>query len=115
MTLCTLFINRFIRSIFPSDQKAVPWHSHQVAILDSPKNSKSSNSTTAFVNTPIDDTPEADIEVGKTQTPSRMKLNALTQFHTECCVIVTTPASGIHTVEPEIAEEALQLTFATHG
>lgn len=34
--LGTAFIDRFIRSIFPSERKVVPWHSKLVAIMTRP-------------------------------------------------------------------------------
>lgn len=68
MLLDTSSIDRFIRRIFPSELKFVPWNFHLVAILVSPNHCKSSIRTTAVVNTPPGDTPKPDIKVTETPT-----------------------------------------------
>lgn len=65
------FIDRFIRGIIISEQKAVPWHSHAVAFSISPKNSKSSNWTTKNVNTPSGDICKTGNEFAVTPIPIR--------------------------------------------
>lgn len=107
--------NRFIRGINRSERKVVPWHSHLVAILDSPKNFKSSNLTTAVVNTPISNTPKTGIEVAETPIQIRIARQASLRPHTEYHMIATTSAVGIHTVKPRILQGARQLKFATYN
>lgn len=109
------FVDRFISGIFPSKRKVVRWHSHLVAISVSSEISKSSNPTTAIVNTPIGDTHKLEIEFEKTSTPIRMARKALLQPHTECHVMVITSASGLHTIQPRILEGIRQLTFSANG
>lgn len=113
--LGTSTINRFIHSIFPSEGKFLPWHSHPVPISVSPKSSKAANPNTVVVNTLTSDAPKTDIKVTKKPAPIRMAPHALLLPHTECRVLVITSAFGIHPVELRILEGNCQLMFAAHG
>lgn len=115
MQLRTLLINRFIHTISPSNQKLVPWRSHQVAILVLPVNLKPSHPTTAVINTPIGDTPKSNFELKEMPASNRLEREALLQLHTERRVMVTTSASGIHTVKLMIFEGTCQLSFSARG
>lgn len=106
-------IDHFIRAIFDSKRKVVPWLFSAVAISVSPKHSKSSNPKNVVVNTLIGDIVKTDIQVTKMPTPIRIERLVHSQPHTECHVMVTTSASRIYTVEPRILEATDQLTFAT--
>lgn len=105
MLLGTSFTDCFIRGIFPYERKFVPWHSLSVGILVSSKYFKLSKPAAAVVNMPIGATHKTDIEVSETLTTIRMACQALLQRHTDCRVIVTASASGIHTIEPKILGE----------
>lgn len=129
ISLGTLFIHRFIRRIFLSEQKVVPLHSHAVAIYISTKISKSSNSTTAVVSTPIGNADKTDIDMAETLAAVHMALLALLQPQTECrcefrrltyllshdSVIATLSASGIYTVEARIFERTCRLMLLANG
>lgn len=63
---------------------------------------------------PIHDTHMIDMKVEEAPTPIRLALQVVLQPHIVFCMMVTTPGSGIYTVEPRIIE-ACQFTFATQG
>lgn len=111
----TLFIDHFIRGIFPSERKVVSWSSHPVTISIWSKTSKSSNVTTVAVNAPpSNDTHKTNHKLEELPASICMTHQVLFQSHIECCVKVTTPVSGIHSVEHKILEGTHQLTFTAH-
>lgn len=112
MLLEISFIDRFIRGIYPTERKVVPWHSHPVAILDTTQRAKCNHTTISTVTAPID---KPSTEDDNNTYSLRVARKTLLEPHSKHQVLETTIASGIETVELRVVEKTRQKTSTAYG
>lgn len=109
--LGTSFSDRFIRGIFPSERKIVPWHSHPVTILASQRPSATTatnNAISAIEDTSLDQAVTNDQVTHPILVARQMVIPA----NTASSVLVTTAATGLFLVQPRIMRITRQTTIA---
>lgn len=110
MLLITSFINRFVHGIFPSKCKVVPWHSHSVTIRFTNHYQKPASSKEVSL------IPENKLckHVEKSAIAICIARKVVLEPHTQHSVLVTTSATGIHTVKPRTLEKRIQMLSAAY-
>lgn len=112
MLLATAFIDCFIRRIFPTKRKVVPWHLHPVLILSATQRDQFICTTISHVAAPLGKQ-SSDDEASSHQFLIARK--TVLKPHSNHFVVVPTTASGTNTFESKVFEGICQITFATHG
>lgn len=103
--LGTIFNNRFILGIFPSDRKVIPGQSHPVTILFAKHFRRPTSSQGAALI--IENGLMKFVEGLPTSTCSAR--HVVPQLHTQNSLLAAAFVSGIHTVKPRASEKSMHL------
>lgn len=107
----TLFIDRFICSIFASEHKAISWYYYLVAILSTNHYLKPTSSQRAA----LISVNKLSKHVDELPIPIRIAHQVVLETHILHSVLATALVSGTHAVKPRTQEKNMQMVSATYS